>query len=382
MHKGFRFFSIILAVVLAIYFTWAGAGRKRPALDIRLEIDSSYVINQDAGKGNVVGINPYMIPIDYASEQHFYAKLDGYLQAAKMEGWLSAKTVVVFPEYIGTWLVVEGEKNSIYKSETINKALTTLVSSNFFSYMRAWFTSPDEVKDKIKYSVFASKGETIARIYRKVFSDLAKKYQVTIIGGSVLLPNPYISDDRIRVKKGQLYNVTAIFNPDGRMQSQLVKKSFPIQDEQPFIAQSPVSDIPVYNLPLGKTAVLICADSWFPAAFKSLEGKEPLLIAVPSYTQPDDAMNTLWKGYSGFPMPADVDSTDIGKITLRDAWKKYTLPSRIKSTTASYGMNVTLRGKLWDLGSDGEFIAVSKDSIFTGQSVKGASMVNMYLIDK
>jgi hypothetical protein len=45
-------------------------------------------------------------------------------------------------------------------------------------------------------------------------------------------------------------------------------------------------------------------------------------------------------------------------------------------------MNVTLRGKLWDLGSDGEFIAVSKDSIFTGQSVKGASMVNMYLIDK
>jgi hypothetical protein len=57
MHKGFRLFSIILAVVLAIYFTWAGAGRNRPALDIRLESDSSYVINQDAGKGNVVSIH-------------------------------------------------------------------------------------------------------------------------------------------------------------------------------------------------------------------------------------------------------------------------------------------------------------------------------------
>jgi Carbon-nitrogen hydrolase len=379
MHKGFRLFSILLAVVLAIYFTWAGAGRKRPALDIRLEIDSSYVINKDEGKGNVVGINPFMIPIDYASEQHFYAKLDGYLQAAKLAGWLSDKTVVVFPEYIGTWLVVEGEKNSIYTSETINKALTTLVSSNFFSYMRAWFTSPDEVKDKIKYSVFASKGETIARIYRKVFSELAKKYQVTIIGGTVLLPNPHISEDRIRVRKGQLYNVSAIFNSDGSMQSQLVKKSFPILDEQPFVARSPASDIPVYDLPLGKTAVLICADSWFPASFSSIKAKEPILIAVPSFTQHDHAMQELWSGYSGFPMPADVDSSDRGKISLRDAWLKYTLPKRIKTTSAGYGINVTLRGKLWDLGSDGEFIAVSKDSVFTGNPGKGASMVNMYI---
>jgi hypothetical protein len=379
MHKGFRLFSIILAVVLAIYFTWAEAGRKKPALDIQLEIDSSYVINADAGKGNVVGINPYMLPIDYASEQHFYAKLDGYLQAANVKGWLSAKTVVLFPEYIGAWLVVEGEKNSIYKSNSVNNALTTFVASNFFSYMREWFTAPDEAEDKIKYGVFASKGETIARIYRKVFSELAKKYQVTIIGGSVLLPNPDISKDRIRVKKGQLYNVSAVFNPDGSLQPSLVKKSFPIEDEKPFIAQSPASDIPVFNLTTGKTAVLICADSWFPAAFKSLEGKEPLIIAVPSYTQHDNAMQKSWNGYSGFPMPADVDSTDRGKITLRDAWLKYTLPTRIKTTTALYGINVTLRGKLWDLGSDGEFIAVSKDSVYTGQPVKGASMVNLYI---
>lgn len=379
MHKGFRLFSIILAILLAIYFSWAGAGRNRPALDIRLEIDSSYVINKDEGKGNIVGINPYMIPIDYASEQHFYAKLDGYLQAAKVAGWLSEKTVVVFPEYIGAWLVVEGEKNSIYKSNNINNALTTFVSANFFSYMRAWFTAPDEVLDKIKYGVFASKGETIARIYRKVFSELAKKYEVTIIGGSVLLPNPDIIKDRIRVKKGQLYNVTAVFNPNGSLQPQLVKKSFPIEEEKPFIAQNPVSKIPVFKLPAGNTAVLICADSWYPESFKSIETKEPFLIIVPSFTQQDNAMNQLWSGYSGFSMPADIDSSDRGKITLREAWIKYTLPKRIKTTSAQYGMSVTLRGKLWDLGSDGEFIAVSKDTMYTGQPGKGASLVNMYI---
>jgi hypothetical protein len=245
--------------------------------------------------------------------------------------------------------------------------------------MRAWFTAPDEVQDKIKYGVFASKGETIARIYRKVFSELAKKYEVTIIGGSVLLPNPDIIKDRIRVKKGQLYNVSAVFNPDGSLQPKLVKKSFPIEEEKPFIAQNPASEIPVFKLPAGNTAVLICADSWYPDSFKSIETKEPFLIIVPSFTQHENAMNQLWSGYSGFPMPVDIDSSDRGKITLREAWIKYTLPKRIKTTSARYGINVTLRGKLWDLGSDGEFIAVSKDSVFTGYPGKGASMVNMYI---
>jgi hypothetical protein len=41
-------------------------------------------------------------------------------------------------------------------------------------------------------------------------------------------------------------------------------------------------------------------------------------------------------------------------------------------------MIATLRGKLWDMGSDGEFIAVSGDSTYTGRKIPGASLVNMY----
>jgi hypothetical protein len=137
-------------------------------------------------------------------------------------------------------------------------------------------------------------------------------------------------------------------------------------------------DIPTFNLPAGRTSVLVCADSWFPAAYENLKSNNALIVAVPSYTQADDAMKQPWSGYSGHPAPADVDTTDIGKITLREAWLKYTLPGRLKGQSR-YGMNVSLRGKLWDMGSDGEIIAVSGDSVFCGQPLKGASMACLWI---
>jgi hypothetical protein len=78
-------------------------------------------------------------------------------------------------------------------------------------------------------------------------------------------------------------------------------------------------------------------------------------------------------------MPADVDSTDIGRITLADAWHKYALPGRMRNSTASYGMVVPLRGKLWDLGTDGSMIAVAGDSVFTARKSTGAAILNMYI---
>jgi hypothetical protein len=380
MQRGFRIFSIILAILLAIYFSWSKLDRKEPPIDVQLQIDSTYTIHQDAGKGNIVGINAFMLPQDYASGDHFFAKLDGYLQAAKLEGWLSPKTTVLFPEYIGTWLIVEREKSSIYKAASVNEALSTFVRSNFFRYIRAWFMAPDGTEDRIKHSVFASKSERMARIYREEFSKLARKYQVTIVAGSIILQEPSVSKTgTILIENGPLYNVSAVFNPDGSLQKELILKSFPIEAEKPFIASSPIVQLPVFDLPLGKTSVVICADSWFPESYQAAAKKQARILLVPSYTQPNGAMDQPWTGYSGFAAPMDTDTLDIGRISLRDAWIKYTLPGRMKSSGAGVGVNVTLRGKLWDLGTDGEFIAVSKDSVYTGKPGSGASMVCLYL---
>jgi hypothetical protein len=133
--------------------------------NIQLHLDSSYVINADSGKGNVIGINTYMVPEDYSTADHFFKKLDGYLSICNEKGWLNPKTTVIFPEYIGSWLVLEGEKNSTYTAASVNEALRGFVLSNFFSYLHAWFMSPDEARDKVKHSVFVKKGQRMAFLY-------------------------------------------------------------------------------------------------------------------------------------------------------------------------------------------------------------------------
>jgi hypothetical protein len=379
MKKFLRILLTAVLLLLGAYLIWAALGRTPTSPNIQLHLDSTYVLNADSGKGNVIGINAYMVPDDYASRDHFYAKLDGYMRVCKDKNWFNQNSVVIFPEYIGAWLVVEGEKKSVYSKPTIDDALTGFVLSNFFSYIHSWFLSPDSAQDKVKHSVFAMKGERMAAIYTRVFGELAKKYGVTIIAGSTLLQEPEVRKNKIILHNGSLENITAVFNPDGGMQPKLSRKVFPISDELPFVKKCPPSDLQVYDLPIGKTSVMICADSWYPESYKTVKQEGLQLIAVPSYTTIDKSMGTKWVGYSGFDEPADVDTTDIGKISLRDAWLKYTMPERIRTINTPFGMTVSLRGKLWDLGTDGELIVYNRGQVFCPQPMEGASMVCLWL---
>jgi hypothetical protein len=71
----------------------------------------------NTGHGNLLGIrrtywsSPFVRPTDYASGVALRAKLAGYLDIARDEGWLCDKTIVVLPEYVGTrtyWSSVVG----------------------------------------------------------------------------------------------------------------------------------------------------------------------------------------------------------------------------------------------------------------------------------
>ena len=380
MKWFFRIFLTVLAILTGAYFIWSALGRTPGAIDVQLHLDSTYVLNTDSGKGNVIGINAYMTPDDYVSKQHFQSKLKGYLEVCKQKGWMNRRTVVIFPEHIGTWLVMESEKRSVIQKTTVDEAVQGFVLSNFFSYIRSWFMCPDSAANKVNHSVFATKGQRMADIYVAVFSSLAKEYGVTIIGGSILLQDPRVVRNKyIDLRNGSLENVTAVFNPDGTIRDVITRKAFPTADELPFIQKGKLSEQPMYDLPLGKTSVMICADTWYPESYEKVKSEAVTLVAVPSYTPTDKSMGKIWTGYSGFDEPKDVDTTDIGRITLREAWQKYAMPARIRSINAPYGMAVSLRGKLWDLGTDGEVIVYNRGQVFSPESMQGASLVNMWI---
>ncbi|EKB50442.1 nitrilase-related carbon-nitrogen hydrolase [Cecembia lonarensis] len=371
-------FALLILTILVIWAIWANTGNWSALPEVAPNI--SHVENltplpTDSVQGNVVGIQPYMLESDYLSEERFFQKLEAYYQKAKEEGFLKSNTIVLLPEYLGTWLVILDEKPSVAKSSTLTWAMAQLVLTNPFEFFKHYPLSKNE-EDRIASTLFRMKADQMAKAYERSFLTLSKKYQVFTAAGSINLPDPQVIDNQIIVKKeGALYNSSFIFGPDGSIFPQVIKKSFPISSEKPFITASPTTAIPSFELPMGKVGILVCADSWYPEAYEAIKGVD--LVLVNSYCAVDGAMEVPWAGYNGAPAPTDVDLSDIGEISEQEAWQKYALPRRIGLSGAKHGVNVFLRGELWDLGTDGQPFFIQNENLLPIQSADKGGIWNM-----
>ena len=353
---------IALIIIGSGYAIWTQTGHTLPD-KLPHTVSSMQALGQNAGRGNLLGIQPWMETTDYASQEAFQYKLSGYFEEARKQGYLIPnKTIVILPEYLGTWLVAMNEKASVYSARTVTDALTTLVLTHPIAFLTNYLQAPESVQDKTKYAVFAIKSEAMSGAYQQTFSALAAHYKVTIVAGSILLRNPQVTAGNVTVTNGQLYNVAAVFHPDGKADAQLVRKVFPIADELPFVRPAKATDVPVFNTPVGRLGVLVCADSWNPSVYKTLKQKGATLLAVPSYSAGNGIWSTTWKGYSGTETPPGA-RTNVGYITEGRAWLLYAMAGRAwPEARIRNGLNVFLRGNLWDLGSDGTSIAVTGET--------------------
>jgi hypothetical protein len=335
----------------------------------------------DAHRGNLLGIQPFMMPADYASVNRFYAKLDDTLDVAYRRGWLNEQTIVAFPEYIGTWLVATGEGVQTYQAEDIQNAMRTLVLGHLlsFAFSFAKTATSTQAKDRVKAALFRMKAKHMAETYHTVFSTLAEKYTATIVAGSIILPSPDVIDGTLRINAGELYNASVVYKPDGSAYEDVVRKVFPIEDELPFTARASLAELPVFDTPAGRLGVLICADSWYPSTYEVMKAKQANLVVVPSYLSPGGVWEEPWRGYDGAPPPDDVDPNDAGQITEGEAWLKYALAGRLARAGIQHGINVFLRGDLWDLGSEGYTIIVRGATIIEARHVTGAAIINYWL---
>lgn len=395
MKNNTGHYSLIgaIGIILILHLTLAGLnwlnGGNEPASLLTTTKPVISQINQIGTKserGNLLGIQPWMEPADYRNGLTFRQKLETYLQIAKDSGLIiPQKTIVILPEYLGTWLVVMNEADRVYKSRTIQDGLTAMVITNPVKFWRTYRAVPDSVVDKTKYAVFAMKARQMAYDYQLAFDMLSAQFNVTIVAGSILLPNPSVKNGKLVTENGPLYNISAVFHPSGQLDPQLVKKVFPITDELPFVCPSNPFDVPVFDTPVGKLGVLVCADSWNSSVYKTLKQKGATLLAVPSFSSGDSAWRASWKGYSGTETPADARA-DIGKLTEGQAWLAHAMAGRATPEAGiTKGLNVFLRGKLWDLGSDGTTIILNNkpgvDSIGpkTAPRVDGASLTCLWL---
>ena len=283
---------------------------------------------------------------------------------------------MVLPEHVGTWLVASDEKAQVYEAQSVTEAMGWLAISNPFKLL---VTLPAaKGQDRLADALFRMKAQQMAADYQALFGGLAKEYGVTLVAGSIVLPEPRVENGILLPGDGPLFNVSQVFASDGQPIGQPQRKVVPIIDEQGFTAASPALDLRVVDTPAGRLGVLVCADSWFPETYKALAEGKVDLIAVPAFLTGNGNWDKPWGGYNGAPTPSDVQ-LKAGELSEGDAWQRMAMAGRISQSGAQAGITVFMRGQLWDLGSSGHSLVADQSSHHLAEGDTGARLINLWL---
>lgn len=163
-----------------------------------------------------------------------------------------------------------------------------------------------ELGDGVRVAdVFAFIGPLARRVWTATFSGLARALRVYVHAGSAVLPD----------RDGCVYNVAALFGPDGRPVGwQRKLHLLPLEAEWGL---RPGSDLRVFDTLLGRVGLPVCMDAtyWEPFRILYLHGVE---IAVLPTANPEDydewrVRRGLWARVQESPMYA-VHSCLVGEL--------------------------------------------------------------------
>lgn len=114
--------------------------------------------------------------------------------------------------------------------------------------------------------------------YIKLFTDLAVKYNVNIVGGS-----HFVEED------GDIYNIAYLFRRDGTIDKQYKLHITP--NEERWWGIQPGNEIKIFDTDCGKIAILICYDMEFPELSRIVAERGANIIFSPFCT--DDRQGYL-----------------------------------------------------------------------------------------
>ena len=368
-------FSVALIAALITYALWT---TDRPAGHYLSDLRISLAVDQGtpADRGNLLGIQPELFPTDYQSPERLHRKLAAYLQTARDQGFLNAKTVVVLPEHIGTWLMVGGEKDELYQATTLKEAMNWLAVSNPLAFIQALVSAQGD--SRLNDAYLRMKAERMAHDYQALFGGLAKEFGITLVAGSIVLPEPSVSDGELKIGRGALYNSSLVFGSDGRPIGQPQRQRHPVFEQRDVLGADRPAAVQVIDTPAGRLGVLIGSDSWYPLHYRQLNEQGAQLIAVPAFIIGRDTWDKPWSGYKGLSTPSEV-SLKPGEVSEGQAWHRLTLTGQLPISQARGGVSVFLRGQFWDSGSAGQSFISHNRQHFPDGNARGARLLNLWL---
>ena len=375
MNRLFRYILFILFVIGAFYYAWSEGDRRvgeREYLKLSAAIPPLVIrsIGYDHSSGNILAMQTFMNVLDYSTPERFFEKLDSYLLEAKKKGFVNENTVVVFPEHIGSSLVLLGEKTEVYAANSVSSAFSKIAVGNLIGYSKASLAHPGKNKMEI---IFKMKSEEMKNVYVDTFRRLSTFYNVTIIAGSIILPQAEINatSNEIQLKGGSVYNSSFIFLPDGKIHPRIgIKYNLSMAEQQ--IAVSPASGKENSFLQFKNIGIVLSNDSLYNSIYAE-NGKDKEIIIAPSAIFEKDVID--WKTEDIYSPKEAPDSA----LTQPELWRKYSIFEKTKlSQTNRITVQVVMLGKFFDLTLEGETAGTVRYIATEGLDNKSPAILNIW----
>ncbi len=360
----------------SFYLFWPGLSVKNTIVIPEHVFTKSW--GDNVGNGNIVGIEPVMMPEDYSSITRFESKLDWYLKKAKSEGWISNNTTILLPEHIGTWLLAVDQGSRVYSESSGFDSMVPLITHNLIEFGKNYFIFEDQ--DNMTAVLLRTRTRASADAQLAVYSNLSQKYGITLVAGSSTIMTPGAYPDSLSYGHGPIFNAGFVFAPNGSAQNDAVRKVHPVPAETGFTTASKPEFLPTFDLPTGhKMGVLISADSWFEDTVDFLADENVDVVLVPSSLS-NTRWDALWQGYLNGAPQNDKWRNDLGQISEGEAWMKYALPAQLARHNIRWGMSVFLKGQLWGQQGDGRALIIEDGTLHIGEADGNtAAIYNLWL---
>ncbi len=374
MNRLIRYLLFILFGVITFYYAWSEGDRRVSESEYsKLSANTPQLlirsIGYDRNAGNVLAVQAFMNALDYSSSERFFEKLESYLIEAKAKGYLNENTVVVFPEHIGTPLVLLGEKKSVYAANTVSSAFTQIGVGNLLGYFKTFLGRSHKNKADV---IFQMKAEEMKNVYVNAFRKLSTSYHVTIVAGSILLPQPEINptSNEISLGGGNIYNASFIFLSDGKIHPKFgVKQNLAMTERQIAIPLNSDNSF----LHFKNMGVVLSNDSLYNSTYAD-KAKDKEIVLAPSAIFEKDEIN--WNLEDIYAPKEAPDSN----LTQAELWRKYSIFEKTKlSQTNRVTVQVVMLGSFFDLTLEGETSAIIRYVATEGLDNKKPAILNIWL---
>lgn len=293
---------LISFFILAMIITYPINNKRHYILSTSNSVKENYTMQKDNKFIQLVAVQFKLNPHDFTQSQNFKAKIDSIMANIKSRIDPKYNTLVVFPEDTGTMLVLDGMDNVIKSSHTLNEGIEKSIRQHIITmgiekilYRTSW-----------PRTLFLYKSQDMAKTYFETFSNAAKKYEVYIVAGSILLPDYKIKNGKylsLKPRDNKVYNISYLFGPDGLIIGRQ-KKVYLIDLEGPQgldVQPAKLSELKVFNTPMGKIGIAICLDAFKQDVLNELKKQGADILVQPSanpgpwtYEQREDWLNGSW----------------------------------------------------------------------------------------